>query len=187
MGSGEIAPPVTTRLLDENDVAHLRHIRLEALRLNPDAFASSEADWLMMTDAEWRRHILDNRIFVAFRGMSPVGIMGYCRQRASKMQYRATVIMVYVRQDERGFGTAAALLDFLTGHARAAGIRQLELAVRADNQPACRFYLRTGFSQIGRVPAGLCQDGYDIDEILMARRIDDPRLQSLSTDKDHTA
>lgn len=185
-GNSENAQQVNTRLLTENDLEHLRHIRLEALRVNPDAFASSEADWLRMTDAEWLRHILENRIFVAFRDTSPVGIMGFSRQRASKMQHRATVIMVYVRPDERGLGTAHTLLDFLTEHARAVGIRQLELAVRADNQPACRFYHREGFSQIGRVPAGLCQDGCYIDEILMARRIDDPCPPSLSSDKDHT-
>lgn len=160
------------RLLGPDDVDVFRSIRLEALRIEPGAFASSAEDWEVLPDEEWRRRLTDNPVFVAFRDGEPVGIMGLMRERASKMAHRATIIMVYVRASLRGEGLAAALLAVLTEHALASDIRQLELAVRADNPAARRFYQRAGFDEIGRVPGGLLYDGEEVDEIMMARRID---------------
>jgi ribosomal protein S18 acetylase RimI-like enzyme len=89
------------------------------------------------------------------------------------MAHRATIIMVYVRKSFRGSGIASELLQSVTDHARASGIRQLELAVTAENPGARRFYEREGFAVIGRIPGGFLHDGKEIDEIMMARRIDD--------------
>ncbi len=88
------------------------------------------------------------------------------------MAHRGTVIMVYVRKDRRGGGHAKAILDMLVAHALQAGIRQLELAVSAENPAAIRFYQREGFTQAGRIPGGTIHEGREIDEILMTRRID---------------
>jgi ribosomal protein S18 acetylase RimI-like enzyme len=93
------------------------------------------------------------------------------RQRASKMAHRASIIMVFLRADLRGTGLARALLEHLTEYARTQGIRQLELAVTAENLQAFRFYQRAGFAEIGRVPGGFLHDGREIDDIMMVRRI----------------
>lgn len=161
------------RLLGPDDVDAFRSIRLEALRVEPAAFASSVEDWEKLPDEEWRRRLTDNPVFVAFRDRAPVGIMGLMRERSAKMAHRAFIIMVYVRQDQRGSGAARALLQSSTEHARASGIRQLELAVNAQNEAAIRFYRREGFSEIGRIPNALMHEGQEIDELLMARRIAD--------------
>lgn len=158
------------RMLSPVDVPAFRAIRLESLQRDPGAFASTTQDWLKISDADWQRHLVDNAIFAAFEGETPVAIMGLMRQRASKMAHRATVIMVYVRAIWRGTGLAEALLDMLDRHAAILGIRQLELAVRADNAGAVGFYEKAGFAAIGRVPGGFLQDGQEFDEILMARR-----------------
>ncbi|WP_408003468.1 ribosomal protein S18-alanine N-acetyltransferase [Pseudothauera nasutitermitis] len=50
----------------------------------------------------------------------------------------------------QGRGLGAALLDFLTGNARAGGSTQFFLEVRPSNQSAFALYRRTGFEQIGR-------------------------------------
>ncbi|OBZ94311.1 acetyltransferase [Pararhizobium polonicum] len=160
------------RHLGPQDVDIFRRIRLEALRMEPAVFASSVEDWEGLPDAEWRRRLTANAVFVDFHAEEPVAIMGLMRQGASKMAHRATVIMVYVRKDRRGAGHAKALLDALTDHARAAGIRQLELAVSAENPAAIRFYKREGFEQAGRIAGGTIHEGREIDEILMTRRID---------------
>ena len=70
----------------------------------------------------------------------------------------------------RSTGLAEALLDMVDRHAATLGIRQLELAARADNAGAVGFYEKAGFTAIGRVPGGFLQDGQEFDEILMARR-----------------
>jgi len=159
------------RLLSGDDVEVFRRIRLEALRAEPGAYASTVEDWESLPEDEWCRRVTENPVFVAFRGDDPVGIMGMMRQRASKMAHRATIIMVFLRADCRGTGLAGALLETLTDYARAQGIRQLELAVTAENVKAYRFYQRQGFDEIGRVPGGFLHEGREIDDIMMARRI----------------
>jgi RimJ/RimL family protein N-acetyltransferase len=159
------------RLLQPSEFEVFRGIRLEALREEPAAFASTATEWEKLPDEEWRRRIEAAPVFVAFHDDEPIGIMGLMRQGASKMAHRATIIMVYVRQNLRGTGISSALLDALTNSARQIGIRQLELAVSVENLAAQRFYLRKGFSEIGRIPGGFLHDGKEIDEIMMARRI----------------
>jgi RimJ/RimL family protein N-acetyltransferase len=162
---------LTLKLLDPDDFEIFKRIRLEALRAAPEAFASSAAEWENLPDEEWRRRLMNNPVVVSFQGGEPVGIMGLMRQQASKMAHRATVVMVYLRDSERGGGYAVAMLNLLLDHARALGIRQVELAVGAENLAAIRFYQREGFHEIGCIPAGFLHEGREIDEIVMARRL----------------
>jgi len=160
------------RLLDASDVEVFRQIRLESLRLAPSAFGSSVEDWQALSDQEWRRRITDNAVFLAFADDAPVGIMGLIRVRGAKTAHRATIVMVYVRESLRGQGVSTKLLATLTDHARRSGIRQLELVVSVENSVALNFYRRNGFVEVGRIPGGYCMGGREIDEIMMARRID---------------
>jgi ribosomal protein S18 acetylase RimI-like enzyme len=89
------------------------------------------------------------------------------------MAHRATLIMVYVRRCERGGGCAKSLLDATVGYARGNRIRQLELAVSAENMAAIRFYEREGFHEAGRIPGGFVHDNREIDDVIMVRRIED--------------
>ncbi|RWM24198.1 MAG: GNAT family N-acetyltransferase [Mesorhizobium sp.] len=162
---------MTLKLLDPDDFETFKRIRLEALRAAPEAFASSAAEWENLPDEEWRQRLTNTPVVVSFRDGEPVGIMGLMRQRASKMAHRATIIMVYLRDSERGGGNAVGMLNLLLDHARALGIRQVELAVSAENLAAIRFYQREGFHEIGRIPAGFVHEGREIDEIVMARRL----------------
>lgn len=170
---------MTLKLLAPEDYEVFKRIRLEALRTVPEAFASSERDWAALPDEEWQQRLRNNAVVVCFRDEEPVGIMGLMRQQASKMAHRATIIMVYLRESERSAGRAVAMLDLLLDHARTVGVRQVELAVSAENPAAIRFYLREGFQEIGRIPGGILHEGREIDEIMMARRLASGSLASL--------
>ena len=158
------------RRLSADEVDTFRRVRLEALRTEPSFYASRVEDWQDLPEEEWRRR-LSAPVFVAFRGTEPVGIMGLLRQRASKMAHRATLIMVYLRESQRGTGLAKDLLDTVAGFAQDEGIVQLELAVSAENPAAIRFYRREGFAEVGRIPGGFLHDGREIDDLLMVRRL----------------
>lgn len=159
------------RLLAPGDGEVYRRIRLEALRADPAAFASRAEDWQDLPTEEWERRLVAIPVFVAFDGDEPVGIMGLMPQTASRTAHRATLIMTYVRASHRGQGQADALLAALFAHARETGLRQVELAVSAENPAAIRFYERAGFAPTGRIPGGFEHDGREIDELLMALRI----------------
>ncbi|SCB56211.1 L-amino acid N-acyltransferase YncA [Rhizobium aethiopicum] len=161
---------VTIRLIGADEVEAFRHIRLEALRAEPSSFASRYEDWEILPLEEWRNR-LNEPVFIAFQESEPVGIMGLFRQRSSKMAHRATIVMVYVRAQLRGTGLAVKLLEAISNHARDIGIRQLELFVNAENPGAMRFYERQGFVEIGRVPFAVLEDGREIDDVMMARRL----------------
>ena len=158
------------RRISPDEVDVFRRIRLEALRTKPFSFASRYEDWVDLPVEEWRQRLRDP-IFIAFSSDEPVGIMGLLRQRPSKMAHRATLVMVYLRESFRGTGLAKDLLDTVIDVARGEGILQLELAVSAENPGAIRFYLREGFSEVGRIPSGLLDGGREIDDILMVRRL----------------
>lgn len=160
------------RRLTEEDVDIFRAMRLEALRIEPAAYASTAADWEKLSADEWRARMIPNNVFAAFWNGAPVGIMGLVRQGSSKMAHRATLIMVYVRAEARGTGIARTLLETVKSFAADNGIRQIELAVSAENTVAVSFYKRAGFSQIGRVPGGILHEGREIDDIMMACRVD---------------
>jgi ribosomal protein S18 acetylase RimI-like enzyme len=159
------------RILCADDVEAFRRIRLEALRVEPSSYASSAEDWESLSEDEWRRRLQDTRVFVVFQQDEPVAIMGMKRQPASKMAHRATVVMVYVRATLRGTGLATRVLDRLVEHALDNGIRQLELAVSAENAAAIQFYRRAGFVEAGLIPGGFLHEGREIDDLIMVRRI----------------
>ncbi|SET99060.1 GNAT family N-acetyltransferase [Paracoccus homiensis] len=145
-------------------------IRLESLRRAPSAFANTEADWLSLPDAEWLSR-LKNPVYAVLRGDEPVGLMGLLLQHGEKKAHRATLIMAYLRESERGGGLADKLLKELTAFALGNGIRQLELNVSDHNVHAIRFYKRHGFEQVGRIPRALIESGREVDELIMVRRL----------------
>ncbi|PDS77908.1 GNAT family N-acetyltransferase [Rhizobium sp. L43] len=160
----------TIRLIQADEVEVFRRIRLEALRAEPSSFASRYEDWEVLFDEEWANRLTEP-VFIAFQDGEPVGIMGLFRQRPSKMAHRATIVMVYVRANLRGTGLAGKLLAAVSDHARDIGVRQLELFVSAENPAAIRFYQRQGFAEIGRIPGGVLEEGREIDDVMMARRL----------------
>ena len=159
---------IKIRRLGRDEVDAFRHIRLEALRCEPASFASSYEDWASLSADEWRQR-LKNPVIVAFQNDEPVGLIGLLRERPRKTAHRAQIVMVYVRKNWRGSGLAKKLLDAITNYAQETDVTQLELSVSAENPIAIRFYEREGFTEIGRVPAGITHEGRGIDDVLMVR------------------
>lgn len=161
---------MTARRLSPDEWATFRDLRLEALRTVPEAFAASLADWARLAEADWRQR-LDAPVVAAFDGARPMGLAGLIRETSAKRRHRATLVMMYVRPEGRGRGTAEALIAALEEEAIAAGIRQIELAVAADNLRAIAFYRRIGFAEFGRVPDASLDGARFRDDLLMYRPV----------------
>jgi ribosomal protein S18 acetylase RimI-like enzyme len=158
------------RKISPDDIEFFRSIRLEALRAEPDAFASSADEWNAFTVSEWLQR-MKFPTFVAFVDNEPVGLMGLIRHDPKKMRHRAKLVMVYVRNTFRGSGLADALLEHVFDYARQEQIIQIELVVRSDNLPAIRFYSKRRFSKIGAVPDGFLDERQSSAETIMVKQL----------------
>jgi hypothetical protein len=91
--------------LGASDLSVFKAIRLESLRLAPSAFANTEGDWSSLSDEEWLNR-MKNPVFALLRRQEPIGVAGLILQQGAKKSHRATLIMVYLRESERGTGLA---------------------------------------------------------------------------------
>lgn len=158
----------TIRKLVESDLAATKALRLEALRLHPEAFSSDPERDVALTDEEWRERITPGRWFGAFVNDELVGIVAWMPGHSRKTAHTGEIGGMYVRETARGTGAAGALMDAALNDA-AAQIDQITLQVNADNARAVRLYERHGFRTVGRIPHSMRIDGRNYDELIMWR------------------
>lgn len=92
---------------------------------------------------------------LAEAGGSVVGTAGiWCVRNREKIRHRAG-FGVAVDEAYWGLGIGRALTEACIECARAAGYRQLELDVLADNEKALALYRSLGFVEYGRNPRGI--------------------------------
>ena len=142
------------------------------LREAPTAYASDHDEWARRPLVDWAAALGTAPYVASFDGDTPVGTMGLWLGAHPSNRHRATLIAVWLGPQYRGSGRAQAMLDATAEIAVSMGIVQIELLVNAGNLRAIRFYHRTGFWQIGRVPRALRHAGRYIDELMMVRPLD---------------
>ena len=163
------------RKLTAADAHAFQSLRLEALRTDPIAFASSydeERDLPIEAVAERLVATEDRAIVGAFSGTQLVGMAAWHREEMAKLQHKGFVWGVYVAEGHRGQGLARRLLDAVVALARRApGIVLLNLTAYAHNEPAIALYESLGFVVYGRESAAICVDGTFHDDVHMALRL----------------
>jgi ribosomal protein S18 acetylase RimI-like enzyme len=157
------------RRLAASDAADYRDIRLEALRLAPDAFSSTFAAESAQP-LEWFAARLDNSaVFAAASARDLLGIAGFFA-KSGKEAHKGVLVGMYVRPKVRNLGIGRRLTEAVVEHA-ARHVEILQLAVVADNKPAHRLYTDLGFVEYGIEKNALKQDGRYWDEVLMAKSL----------------
>ena len=133
-----------------------KRLRLEALRMEPAAFASSYEDELAFGDDIWKTRLKSaserdgNLTFFAESRGELVGMAGAGWSAKAKLRHVAEVYSVYVTPDQRGKGAASRLMQRLLAELRALGqIEKVSLAVTSDNTAAVRLYEKLGFEIVG--------------------------------------
>jgi ribosomal protein S18 acetylase RimI-like enzyme len=163
------------RKLAPSDALAFQALRLQALRQDPIAFASSyedERDTPLATVAERLVPTGDRAIVGGFDGERLVGLAAWHREEMRKLQHKGFVWGVYVDKAHRGRGLAKRLLEAVICLARQAdGIVLLNLTAYADNHAAIALYESVGFVIYGREPAAICVDGMLHDDVHMALRL----------------
>jgi ribosomal protein S18 acetylase RimI-like enzyme len=163
------------RKLGPSDAPAFQAVRLQALREDPIAFASSyeeERDTPLATIAERLVATDDRAIVGAFDGALLVGLAAWHREEMRKLHHKGFVWGVFVKESHRGQGLARRLLEAVIALARRAdGILLLNLTAYADNRRAIALYESLGFVIYGREPAAICVDGMLHDDVHMALRL----------------
>jgi RimJ/RimL family protein N-acetyltransferase len=167
---GASAPTISLKMrrLEASDVADYRELRLESLKVHPDAFSSSwEYEWEKPI-SWWADRLETATVFGGWVNNSPlVGVAGFRVQDAVKLQHKGVLWRMYVRPEARGTGLAAALVQQVVEHARTR-VEEVCLTVVTSNAAARRFYSAAGFKEYGLERRALKVGSEYYDEVLMA-------------------
>jgi RimJ/RimL family protein N-acetyltransferase len=160
----------TIRPLRPDEPALYRDIRLEALRLHPEAFGASFEDELARPLAFFEQRLAGNTIFGGFRGQEILGTAGFMSGIGAKRVHKAILWGMYVRQAARGTGLARALVEAVLDHAKGR-VELIQLSVVAGNATARRLYTSLGFEPYGIEAHSLKVGGEYLDEVLMVKML----------------
>ena len=159
-------PPLQIRRLETSDAALYRDIRLEALKRNPEAFAST-FERENAQPLSWFEAVVGRTdIFGAFLDGVLVGIAGYAAQEGSKQAHKGLLWGMYVRTAARNLDLGKRLVAAVLDHARER-VEMVQLTVVSENDGARRLYGASGFVEYGYEKRGLKQDGRYYDHVLM--------------------
>jgi len=140
-------------------------LRLDALRMSPEAFSSCYDDEAREDLGFFARRLPNT--FGCFVDGALVGTAGLVVSAGAKVRHRGTVVGVFLLPAYRGHGLARRLMDGVIAAAREAGLESLRLGVTVGNEPAERLYVALGFRRYGVEPDAIRVDGVGFDEALM--------------------
>jgi len=129
-------------------------VRLRALQDTPQAFGSTYAKELQLTDSDWlqRAERWNGESGVGFLAMddddSACGIAGSFLDQNDAT--RAHLISMWTAPAHRQQGIGRLLVNEVLNWAQSRNARVLQLMVTSINEPAIRFCQRLGFAPTGR-------------------------------------
>jgi ribosomal protein S18 acetylase RimI-like enzyme len=163
------ADDIRVRRLLPEDAAQYREIRLEGLRVSPEAFGNTFEVENARPIELFADRIRDSETMGAFEGAEILGVAGLRTNQGPKESHKGTLVGMYVRPQARNRGVGRRLVEAVMEVARRRGVELLQLAVVSDNEPARRLYERLGFVEYGIEKKSLKQGGRYTDEVLMVK------------------
>jgi ribosomal protein S18 acetylase RimI-like enzyme len=161
---------IEVRRLSPSDAALFREIRLEGLRLEPDAFTSTFESESIQPPSFFADRLAGSAVFGAFRGSELVGVAGFFIQQGAKHAHKGTLWGMYVRARARQEGIGRTLVERVLEHARTE-VEQIQLVVVGENHSARRLYARLGFEEYGLEKRAAKYRGRYHDDVLMAKML----------------
>lgn len=163
------------RRLTADDWEQYRDIRLDALRTDPDAFASTFERESAFDEDMWRGRIStgpDGRAMAAFIDADETGetSLGTAAVLFTEHHSAPMLVAMWVRPEARGAGSARRLVDAACEWAITQEQKQIVLWVVRDNASAIALYSKCGFAPTGAtdtLPSNPCAE-----ELEMIRDLD---------------
>lgn len=172
-----MANDISIRFIRESDLAAFKALRLEALRMHPEAYGSDYEENLREPESTWIDRVksaIDNPggcIVLAEANGELAGMAGVFRGGGVKGRHIATIWGVYVRPGHRGQQLSEKMIAEAIGWCRMNEVRIARLTVVTCNGSAIRRYLRCGFAIYGVSPEEIRIGDVYYDELLMWRRV----------------
>jgi len=152
-----------------------KHLRLESLKNDPEAFIGIHEEKLKVSDDTWKNQFTTDhtRILFLFEGVQAIGLAGYDINHNSKNAHVASIFGVYIMSDYRGKGlgkmlVSAVIDDIVKHHPQ---IIKLKLAVSSSQTAAFHIYESLGFNNIGTLKMEIKHGEEYFDEILLEKFI----------------
>ena len=162
------AAAIEVRRLLGTDAARYREIRLEALKLAPEAFSSALAGESSEPVSWFAARLEASAVFGAFGDGGLLGVAGLFVREGRKEAHKGVLWGLYVRPQARRAGIGRRLVEAVLDHARRR-VELIQVAVVGSNEPARRLYSELGFVEYGIEKNALKENGRYWDEVLMAR------------------
>lgn len=146
-----------------------KSLRLEALKTEPAAFASSFEESKSRNEEEWREFLSDKLLFAQCNGQL-VGLVGYYFFPHKKLSHIANIVAMYVKKDFRGRGIGKLLFkNILEKIATEKQVKKMSLDVNPLQKEALALYSSFGFEQKGVLEKHLKVDGHYHDLIVLEK------------------
>jgi RimJ/RimL family protein N-acetyltransferase len=161
---------IVIRPLRADEPALYREIRLEALRLHPDAFGASFEDEATRPLAFFEQRLTANAIFGGFSGEPLLATAGFMPEAGVKRMHKGHLRGMYVRRAARGSGLARRLAEAVLEYAKDR-VELIQLSVVSSNTSARRLYASLGFEPFGIERRSLKVEGRYLDEVHMMKML----------------
>jgi ribosomal protein S18 acetylase RimI-like enzyme len=165
---------MTIRVLTPDDVEKYRALRLEALTLEPTAFASSAEDFEKESPESIAKRLhaeaFGNFTLGAFEDEKLVGIATFFVEPRAKTEHKGHLFGMYVTPSVRGKGVAKSLLLTLIERVRTyPKLKKINLSVMTTQQAARKLYISVGFEVYGLERNGLKlgEDYFDAEDMVL--------------------
>ena len=143
------------RRIRADESLRLRALRLHALAEAPMAYSSTLAHEQRYPDDVWRERAVgasigcDRATFIAEHNGRWVGLATGLARPDDSESAAPLLVGMFVDGNARRAGVGVALVEAISGWARACGARRLTLWVTIGNDPAVALYQRCGFRPTG--------------------------------------
>lgn len=160
------------RVLNEVDALLYQELRLNALKTDPGAFASTyerEVQFSIETVIDRVKPLKDKFVLGAFNQKGSLcGMVTFVREANEKMAHKGNVFGMYVDVVVRRQGIGKSLLlELIKTVKKCEGVEQIHLAVVSNHQPAKKLYESIGFEVYGTERNAIKFNGQYYDEDLM--------------------
>lgn len=167
---------ITMRKLIKEDAEAFWKVRLEGLRLNPEAFSASYEESIELPMESVKDRISeseDNYIMGAFHtehGL--VGVSGFRREKNVKLKHKGSIWGVYVTAAYRNQGIAKLMLQAIIQQAeQMEGMKLILLTTSVTNIPSKKLYQSLGFTTYGVEPQAMYVNHVFLDEEFMVLKL----------------